>query len=134
MLDIDFFKRYNDFYGHVAGDSCLRMVGDVIQKLKLRNSDLIARYGGEEFAIILPDTGPEAALFVARQAVTAVRTAKISHAESGANHKVVTISAGCFSLIGSGSEEDANRLKEGADKALYQAKIQGRDRALAAID
>ncbi len=134
MLDIDFFKRYNDFYGHVAGDSCLRMVGEIIQKLKLRNSDLIARYGGEEFAIILPDTGPEAALFVARQAVTAVRMAKITHAESGADQKVVTISAGCFSLIGSGTEDEATRLKEGADKALYQAKIQGRDRALAAQD
>jgi diguanylate cyclase (GGDEF)-like protein len=131
MLDIDFFKRYNDFYGHVAGDNCLRAVGEVIQKLKLRNSDLIARYGGEEFAIILPDTGPEAALFVARQAVTAVRSARIPHVESGATNKVVTISAGCFSLIGSGNEDDANRLKEGADKALYMAKIQGRDRALA---
>lgn len=134
MLDIDFFKRYNDFYGHVAGDTCLRTVGEIIQRLKLRNSDLIARYGGEEFAIILPDTGPEAALFVARQAVTGVRSAKIPHGESGSTNKVVTISAGCFSLIGSGSEEDANRLKEGADKALYMAKIQGRDRALANPD
>ena len=134
MLDIDFFKRYNDFYGHVAGDNCLRTVGEIIQKLKLRNADLIARYGGEEFAIILPDTGPEAALFVARQAVAAVRNAKIPHGESGATNKVVTLSAGCFSLIGSGSEDDVIRLKEGADKALYMAKIQGRDRALANPD
>jgi diguanylate cyclase (GGDEF)-like protein len=62
-------------------------VGEIIQKLKLRNADLIARYGGEEFAIILPDTGPEAALFVARQAVTAVRSAKIPHGESGRQTK-----------------------------------------------
>ena len=134
MLDIDFFKRYNDFYGHVAGDTCLRTVGEIIQKLKLRNTDLIARYGGEEFAIILPDTGPEAALFVARQAVAAVRSAKIPHGESGSASKVVTISAGFFSRIGSGSEDDVIRLKEGADKALYMAKIQGRDRALSNPD
>lgn len=130
MLDINFFKRYNDFYGHVAGGTCLRTVGEIIQKLKLRNNDLIARYGGEEFAIILPDTGPEAALFVARQAVTAVRSARIPHASTGTTHQVVTISAGCYSLTG-GADDDALRLKEGADKALYMAKIQGRDRALA---
>lgn len=134
MLDIDFFKRYNDFYGHVAGDDCLRQVGEIIQRLKLRNTDLIARYGGEEFAIILPETGPEAALFIARQAVTAVRIAKIAHTESRLDHHIITISAGCFSLIGSGNDDDANRLKEGADRALYMAKIQGRNRALANPD
>lgn len=132
MIDIDEFKRYNDFYGHVAGDNCLRMVGEIIQKLKLRHNDLIARYGGEEFAIILPDTGPEAALFVARQAVTAVRSAQIPHIKSSGRYPIVTISAGCYSLIADPDFDDALRLKEGADKALYQAKVQGRDRAIAA--
>lgn len=99
MIDIDYFKRYNDFYGHVAGDNCLRMVGEILQKLKLRPNDLIARYGGEEFAIILPDTGPEAALFVARQAVTAVRNAQIPHVKTSAQQSIVTISAGCYSPV-----------------------------------
>jgi len=65
MLDIDYFKRYNDAYGHVAGDNCLRHVGEALQKLNLRQSDLIARYGGEEFAIILPDTDRDAAFITA---------------------------------------------------------------------
>ncbi|AST68706.1 MULTISPECIES: sensor domain-containing diguanylate cyclase [Kosakonia] len=132
MIDIDYFKRYNDFYGHVAGDNCLRMVGEILQKLKLRPNDLIARYGGEEFAIVLPDTGPEAALFVARQAVTAVRNAQIPHVKTSAQQSIVTISAGCYSLVADQNYDDAIRLKEGADKALYQAKIDGRDRALSA--
>ncbi|MCZ3381745.1 MULTISPECIES: sensor domain-containing diguanylate cyclase [unclassified Kosakonia] len=134
MLDIDYFKRYNDFYGHVAGDNCLRMVGEIIAKLKVRSHDLIARYGGEEFAIILPDTGPEGALFVARQAVAMVRSAKIPHTKTSGQENVVTISAGCYSLIADANFDDAIRLKEGADKALYQAKIEGRDRAVAATE
>lgn len=132
MIDIDYFKRYNDYYGHVAGDTCLRMVGEILQTLKLNKQDLIARYGGEEFAIILPDTGPEAALFVARQAVTAVRSAKIPHEQTGGAHGTLTISAGCYSMISRLDADDAQQLKEGADKALYQAKVQGRDRAVAA--
>jgi len=134
MIDIDYFKRYNDFYGHVAGDNCLRMVGEIIAKLKVRGNDLIARYGGEEFAIILPATGPEGALFVARQAVAAVRNAKIPHVKSSGENGVVTISAGCYSLVADVNFDDTIRLKEGADKALYQAKIAGRDRAVAATD
>ncbi|WLI77354.1 sensor domain-containing diguanylate cyclase [Kosakonia sp. H02] len=132
MIDIDYFKRYNDFYGHVAGDNCLRRVGEIIQKLKLRQSDLIARYGGEEFAIILPDTGPEAALSVARQAVAAVHNAQIPHVNTSGPESIVTISAGCYSIIADQNFDDAIRLKEGADKALYQAKIEGRNRAVAA--
>ncbi|WP_039058427.1 sensor domain-containing diguanylate cyclase [Enterobacter sp. Bisph1] len=134
MIDIDYFKRYNDYYGHVAGDNCLRMVGEIIAKLKVRGNDLIARYGGEEFAIILPATGPEGALFVARQAVAAVRNAKIPHTKTSAENSVVTISAGCYSLVADADFDDTIRLKEGADKALYQAKIAGRDRAVAATE
>ncbi|MGY5957091.1 sensor domain-containing diguanylate cyclase [Kosakonia sp. BK9b] len=132
MIDIDYFKRYNDFYGHVAGDSCLRMVGEILQRLKLRTHDLIARYGGEEFAIIMPNSSADEALAIAHEAVALVRNAKIPHSQTGAQHAIVTISAGCYSLIADADFDDAIRLKEGADKALYQAKIQGRDRALAA--
>ncbi|QJT80734.1 GGDEF domain-containing protein [Kosakonia sp. MUSA4] len=132
MIDIDYFKRYNDYYGHVAGDDCLRTVGEILQKLRLNTHDLIARYGGEEFAIILPDTGPEAALFVARQAVNIVRGAQIPHEQTGGAQGTLTISAGCYSIIAELNADEAQRLKEGADKALYQAKVQGRNRAIAA--
>ncbi len=130
MLDIDYFKRYNDFYGHVAGDNCLRHVGDVLQKLNLRQSDLIARYGGEEFAIVLPDTDRDAAFNIAQRAVAAVRAAQLPHNESLAGIKVVTLSAGCYSYIPRVSDDDARLLKEGADAALYSAKVAGRNRAI----
>lgn len=131
MIDIDYFKRYNDFYGHVAGDSCLREVGEIIQKLTRSKKDLVARYGGEEFAMILPDTTLQEALLLAQQAVEAVREAKIPHIQTGGEQQVVTISAGCYSLIADPDFDDAVRLKEGADKALYQAKMAGRNRAMA---
>jgi len=134
MIDIDYFKHYNDYYGHVAGDNCLRAVGEILHKLQLNTRDLIARYGGEEFAIILPDTGPEAALFVARQAVNIVRGAQIPHEQTGSTQGTLTISAGCYSITAELNADEAQRLKEGADKALYQAKVQGRNRAVAAND
>lgn len=130
MLDIDYFKRYNDFYGHVAGDNCLRHVGEALQRLNLRQSDLIARYGGEEFAIVLPDTDRDAAFNIAQRAVAAVRAAQLPHNESLAGTKVVTLSAGCYSLVPRGKDDDARLLKEGADAALYSAKVAGRDRAV----
>lgn len=130
MLDIDYFKRYNDAYGHVAGDNCLRHVGEALQKLNLRQSDLIARYGGEEFAIILPDTDRDAAFNIAQRAVAAVSAIQLPHSESLTGKKVVTLSAGCYSLIPRGSDDDARMLKEGADAALYSAKMAGRDRAV----
>lgn len=130
MLDIDYFKRYNDHYGHVAGDNCLRLVGEILMRLNLRQTDLIARYGGEEFAIVLPDTELREAFMLAQNAVDAVRYARIPHAHSSTGRKTVTISAGCFSLIGTGSDDDARMIKEGADSALYAAKMKGRDRAI----
>ncbi|WP_312210036.1 diguanylate cyclase [Pseudescherichia sp.] len=130
MLDIDYFKRYNDFYGHVAGDNCLRHVGEVLHKLNLRQSDLIARYGGEEFAIVLPDTDRGAAFNIAQRAVAAVRAAQLPHNESLTGVKVVTLSAGCYSLVPRGNDDDARLLKEGADAALYSAKMAGRNRAI----
>lgn len=130
MMDIDYFKRYNDRYGHVAGDNCLRHVGEALQKLNLRKSDLIARYGGEEFAIILPNTDRDAAFNVAQRAVDAVHAIALPHDDSLSGVKVVTLSAGCYSLIPSGSDDDARQLKEGADAALYSAKMTGRNRAV----
>ncbi|WP_437614314.1 sensor domain-containing diguanylate cyclase [Erwinia sp. V71] len=127
MMDIDFFKRYNDHYGHVAGDNCLKRVGRILKSLPHRQVDLIARYGGEEFALVLTDTTLEQALGVAERAVSAIRNAAIEHETSDVAQQVVTLSAGCFALVGSGSDDDAQQLTEGADKALYRAKHHGRN-------
>lgn len=130
MMDIDFFKRYNDTYGHVAGDNCLRRVGDELKNMPLRQTDLIARYGGEEFAIVLPDTTLAAALRIAQIAVETVREAAIPHESTALPAGVVTLSAGCFVVAGSDAEQDAQHIKEGADHALYQAKHNGRNQAV----
>ncbi len=129
MIDVDFFKRYNDVYGHVSGDECLRLVGEIIKTLAHRFQDLCARYGGEEFAIILPETALNDAYSVAQKAVEAVRSHKIGHAASDFPAKVVTISAGCAALTGSGNDADIQQLLTQADAALYQAKHKGRDQA-----
>ena len=127
-IDIDFFKRYNDNYGHVAGDMCLKKVGGILRNLTHRHADLVARYGGEEFAIILPFThAPDVKLF-AERAVKALREARIIHEATELPDKIVTISAGCCTIIASGQKGEAEHLKERADKALYQAKREGRNR------
>ena len=129
LLDIDYFKRYNDACGHVAGDACLRIAGNVLETAALRTDDLVARYGGEEFAIILPNTAAEDALKVAWRAVRRVSDKKIPHPATDNEEHIVTISAGCYSVTGSGSEQDVAALIQGADRALYQSKKQGRNRA-----
>lgn len=128
MVDIDFFKRYNDTYGHVAGDMCLKKVGAVLRGLTHRHIDLVARYGGEEFAIILPFTGAADVRQFAERAVRVVREAGILHEATERAEKVITISAGCCTLIASGQQGEAERVKERADKALYEAKRNGRNR------
>lgn len=130
MIDVDHFKRYNDFYGHVAGDNCLRQVGALLHKLTLHTNALAARYGGEEFALVLPETDENEAFMFAQSAVQLVRDAQIPHAESGMGKITLTISAGCFCMISDGNRDDVMRIKESADKALYLAKQQGRDRAV----
>lgn len=132
LLDIDFFKRYNDACGHVAGDACLRIAGNVLEMAALRTDDVVARYGGEEFAIILPNTSAEDALKVAWRAVRRVSEKKIPHPATDIAEQIVTISAGCYSIVGTGSEQDVAKLIQGADHALYQSKKQGRNRATSA--
>ncbi len=127
MMDIDYFKRYNDHYGHVAGDNCLKRVGRILKSLPHRQVDLIARYGGEEFALVLPDTTLDQAFTVAGRVVSAIHNAAMEHVTSDVAQQVVTLSAGCFAMAGSGAEEDTQRLIDGADKALYRAKHQGRN-------
>lgn len=127
MFDVDYFKRYNDTYGHVAGDACLRQVAQTLQASLVRPADLAARYGGEEFVALLPDTDPAGARMVAERIRQAVMALGIPHAGNGAG--LVTISAGVYtSGAGGGMATDsATALVERADALLYRAKQSGRN-------
>ena len=127
MVDVDYFKKYNDTYGHVAGDDCLRRVAAVIRDSLGRPTDLAARYGGEEFAVLLPGTEAQGARNVAEHVRQAVMQAAIPHAANPPG--VVTISAGvCTMRFASGDDTDPTLLVERADALLYRAKQSGRNR------
>lgn len=130
MCDIDYFKKYNDLYGHQAGDSCLHDVAQALHNCVVRPGDFVARYGGEEFVIILPGTPMEGALHIAEQIRAAVRKLTISHAGSEVD-SFVTLSLGVAQGVPS-SETNANDLLQTADTALYKAKKQGRNRIILA--
>ena len=125
MLDVDFFKRYNDRYGHQAGDDCLRQIAHTLKQSLRRPADLVARYGGEEFACILPDTPLTHAMQMAQELEHQVRQAAIAHNCSDAAD-IVTISLGVASQTGNST---APALLALADAQLYRAKNAGRARA-----
>jgi diguanylate cyclase (GGDEF)-like protein len=128
MLDIDFFKNYNDTYGHGRGDECLRQVATALAETLERPADLACRYGGEEFVGVLPDTDLQGATVIAERVATAVRTLAIPHsASSVAPH--VTVSIG-VSVIQPAAGSHPNALLETADRHLYKAKREGRDRVV----
>jgi diguanylate cyclase (GGDEF)-like protein/PAS domain S-box-containing protein len=125
MCDVDFFKNYNDTYGHQAGDACLRAVAQAIKNKVRRAGDLGARYGGEEFAIVMPDTDIKGAWHVADQIRRDLMDMKIPHSQSSAA-SFVTISCGVSSMIPS-NENSPQILIENADQGLYRAKGRGRN-------
>jgi len=127
MVDVDFFKRYNDRYGHQAGDDCLRLVAATLKDNLRRPADLVARYGGEEFVCILPGTAFEHALDLARELEKKVRKKCIVHADSQAA-AVVTISLGVAGRAGDIATDVPSMLAL-ADAQLYRAKNSGRARA-----
>ena len=129
MTDVDHFKKYNDRYGHVAGDECLRLVAGALRSGTRRPTDLAARYGGEEFALILPDTDLEGARAVADNIRAAVAALDIAHADG--LHGRVTLSIGVVAAQPAGADVAALAWVEAADALLYQAKAQGRDRIIA---
>lgn len=130
MVDIDFFKNYNDHYGHPAGDACIRRVAEALQGHVLREGDLVARYGGEEFAILLPDTNLERASAIAERVRVAIESLEIGHQQSHvAEH--VTISLGICSVVPC-AKQTPQQLLKGADRALYLSKQQGRNRVVEA--
>lgn len=125
LIDVDFFKQYNDIYGHVAGDECLRKIGKVVGYSMRRPGDLAARYGGEEMVILLPGTELPGALAVAEGVRQAVQSLGIEH--SGSPPGVVTASVGVAAFIPMHQENRPVELVELADKALYKAKALGRN-------
>ncbi len=131
MVDIDFFKNYNDTYGHLAGDECLKRVADVLRSVTRRSGDVVARYGGEEFAILLPGMGETAALLVAERMRTALEGLGIEHAGSSVADSVTT-SAG-VATMDKGRPISREELVQRADEALYRAKREGRNRTCGGI-
>jgi diguanylate cyclase (GGDEF)-like protein len=126
ILDIDFFKRVNDTYGHQVGDNALVAVAHVLQQ-SVRDSDLVARYGGEEFAVLLPHTGLDNALAVAEKIRLAV--SEISVEGMGEQHLTISIGA---SGIPDATVHSIDELVRRADEALYRAKETGRNRVVSA--
>ncbi len=128
LIDIDYFKAYNDHYGHQQGDECLIQVATALSEMMRRPGDLVARYGGEEFAIILPDTDAEHALIIAEMIRSSIEERLLEHASSSvATH--VTISIGVTTRTPDHHLEVADLIGN-ADRALYQAKRAGRNRVV----
>jgi diguanylate cyclase (GGDEF)-like protein/PAS domain S-box-containing protein len=126
MIDVDHFKLYNDIYGHLSGDACLREIATVAQAVLHRSSDLLARYGGEEFIVVLPSTDSDGAQLLAEQIRRAVELRRLSHT-GNPPHNVVTVSIGCATSI-LDYDSPRNSLLQVADDALYVAKSAGRNR------
>jgi diguanylate cyclase (GGDEF)-like protein len=126
LIDIDCFKFYNDTYGHLEGDRCLKAVAGALDRVANRPGDLLARFGGEEFVILLPGIGLDAATLIASRLVEHVRELGIPHKSSVAD-RIVTISLG-LAQIAPRQEVDPNDLIVAADQALYRAKTSGRNR------
>jgi diguanylate cyclase (GGDEF)-like protein len=131
MLDVDHFKHFNDRYGHLAGDGCLRAIAQAMLQAGRRAGDLLARYGGEEFVVLLPDTNAHDALETARHIQKEVWTLALPHADTSPG--IVTISLGAASLVPS-RQHIPEELVRQADSALYRAKQSGRNCVRSATD
>ena len=129
LIDADHFKRYNDTYGHVRGDSCLKQIAEAAMDVVLRPGDLVARYGGEEFAVVLPGTDETGARAVAEDICQAVRNRRLPH--EGNAPGIVTVSVGCATVVPQRGKLPLD-LIESADQALYRAKGRGRNRVVVA--
>lgn len=125
LCDVDYFKLYNDTYGHQAGDECLQQITKAIHQCLKRPTDLVARYGGEEFILLLPNTNFQGALLIAEEIKASIKSLKIEHQASEISN-FVTLSLGIASTIPE-REQEPTHLIAFADKALYQAKQEGRN-------
>ena len=129
MIDIDDFKAYNDTYGHVKGDQCLKQVAHTIMSVRRRETDIVGRYGGEEFAVILPDTDAQGGLVIANMVLERIRQLKIENA-GVSTHKIVTVSIGLAVFEAQHQEHQEFTLEafiDQADQQLYMAKHNGKN-------
>lgn len=131
LADVDFFKRYNDFYGHQAGDACLQQVAQAFERALLRPADFAARYGGEEFAFLVPGADADAALHIAQRVRDEVHALALPHSRSDvAAFVTVSIGIACFQAA---DAIDTDGMLRAADAQLYRAKDAGRDQACIAL-
>jgi len=130
MIDIDYFKRFNDTYGHAMGDHCLKEVAWTLKDVLRRPGDIIARYGGEEFAVLLPATDNEGAVLMANRMREEVAALKLPHSASEIS-EFVTVSMGVATILVDSGMANSEDLLKAADQALYQSKKNGRNRVTA---
>ncbi len=130
LCDVDYFKLYNDTYGHLSGDRCLQAITGILDTTVRRPADMAARYGGEEFALILPHTNTEGALHLLNRIRNTLKARAIPHQTSPVS-PFVSLSFGLAEMVPS-DQYDISDLLQAADMALYQAKAEGRDRAIVA--
>jgi diguanylate cyclase (GGDEF)-like protein len=126
LIDVDFFKMFNDTYGHSKGDDCLRLIAQTINKVITRKGDFTARYGGEEFAVVMPGTDETGTHTVAEKILKAIRELKIPHEKT--KEGIVTISIGIATGCKTNTQYWTDYFKK-ADEALYISKNNGRDRS-----
>nr|WP_245197572.1 GGDEF domain-containing protein [Jiella mangrovi] len=127
LVDVDYFKTYNDLYGHLAGDVCLRRIGEALASVTRKEDDLVLRYGGEEFAVLIRGVSEQVALLRANQLLDAVAALAIPHAARPDGAGLTTISAG-VTYVRTGARPDLETVVADADAALYAAKRAGRGR------
>ncbi len=130
LIDIDFFKQYNDYYGHMQGDDCLIKVAQLLSEAATRSRDFFARFGGEEFVMVMPETDHEAAQKIAERCQQIIFKQQIPHAQSEVS-QILTISIGSGTIVPSHKDE-LRDFVDRIDQALYQAKQAGRNRIQAA--
>jgi diguanylate cyclase (GGDEF)-like protein len=129
MIDIDNFKRYNDNYGHVQGDECLKLIAETIMSVRRRETDIVGRYGGEEFALVLPDTDNTGALVVAHKLLNRIRDLNIKHSDNPP-YKIATVSIGLAVFKAKHSSHQKTSMEDlvhEADMQLYGAKHNGKN-------
>lgn len=125
MLDIDYFKQYNDHYGHIQGDDCLKQVAQTLSSAATRSRDFFARYGGEEFVMVLPETDADAAHKIAERCRNLIFKAQIPHDKSAVS-QIITISLGVGTIVPT-HKDDAKAFIHSVDRQLYAAKERGRN-------
>ncbi len=131
MIDIDCFKQYNDSYGHLAGDECLKLVASTLKEQLQRPTDLVARFGGEEFVVLLPATHARGAIKVAERMRKAILALQLPHEDSVVALDMVTVCLG-VATVAPMLKHEASELLQLADKALYEAKGGGRNQVICA--